>query len=583
MNADRNNKKLDELISKTIGRDKPQFDFDKWKDNHQEEVEIYKSQITERQSSHSVQAFNIWRRIIRSNISKIAAAAVIVFVVLISVNPFNGSFDGTTAAYAKVKEKIKNVPWIHISYTGYILDEMGNKKSEEGQLDTEIWYSFKSQIVIQKYPSGLIEYRDYANQEVHTYNPTSKRIVITALSNKKFPLEADTPWSWLERNIQRMIPFGGEVTRKTGQYDGQKVEVFEIVSAVRPGIASIRGKIFVDLATSLPIAEERKYINTEIGKPQRIETGTFDYPEQGPDDIYAIGLPRDTPTVNSLPLPTWWDIKQVYQSHRRKAPEKYIAIITRELCILGSPISDVEVWYTDGVSSREERHHLFQRGPVGVQWREQAAEIGNTFDSILKWSQARKARGPISISIYDGNCYYSCRREYDGAWKTTKQIIEGRKWTVRDFWNLCSIADMGWPEIRGYADVLQDDYARQNNLICVEELLKGWRREGIVLPRRKRYYLNPQRDYICQRLEIERVYPAPWHEDNSWLEGVDAAMIPKQSSSTVEVTEFAQFQTGHWYPKKIKETGITKTVYLETEPVFPEGIFDPNNLPEKDE
>ena len=581
MKYPKNNKKLDELISRTVGWEKPEFDFDKWKDNHQKEIQTFKSQITERQTSRPVRIFKIGRTIMKSRVSKIAAAAVIIIAVLIGINLFNFSLDGTTTAYAKVTEAVRNVPWMRIHYTGHYGEEMGYDQSKDKQLETEIWYSFKSQILIQKWFDGSIEYADYSNQKVHTYNPVSKRIVVTALSSNKLPLEANTPWSWLERNIQRMIPFGGEVTRKTGQYDGQEVEIYEIVSAVKPGMAAVRGRIFVDMATSLPIAEERKYINTKTGKPQSVEKGTFEYPEHGPGDIYAVGLPRDIPTVNSLPLPSWRDIKRVYQSHHRKAPDRYIAIVTRELSILGSPISDVEVWYTDGVSSREERHHMFQPGLVGVQWREQAVEIGNTFDSILRWSQACKARGPISISIYDGNYYYNSRREYDGVWKTTKQIIKGRKWTVSDFWSSCSIADMGWPEIRGYADLLQDDYARQNDLICVEELLKGWRRQGIVLPRRKRYYINPQRDYICQRLEIERVYPAPWQEDNSWLEGVT---IPKQSSSTVvEVMEFAQFQTGHWYPKKIKEPGRTKTVYLEIDPEFPEGIFDPNNLPKKDE
>jgi hypothetical protein len=579
MKSPEKDKNLDELIFRTVGRERPKFDFDKWKDNHQKEIQAFELQTAEQQTSRSAGIFKIGRPILKSRVSQIAAAAVVIIAVLIGVNLFNVSIDSTDAAYAKVTEAVRNVPWMYISYTGYILDGMGNIKSKEGQLDTEIWYSFMSQILIQRYSDGLITYADYYNQQLHTYNPVSKRIIVAALSRNKLPLEANTPWSWLERNIERMIPFGGEVTRKTGRYDGQEVEIYEIVSAVRSGMAAIRGKIFVDMATSLPIAEERSYINTETGKPQRVEKGTFEYPEHGPDDIYAIGLPRDIPTVNSLPLPSWWDLKEVYQSHRRKAPDRFIAVVTHELSILGSPISDVEVWYTDGVSFREERHHMFQPGPVGVQWREQAGEIGNTFDSILRWSLACKARGPISISVYTGNSYYNCRREDDGAWRTTKQIIEGRKWTVSDFWSLCSIADMGWPEIRGYADVLQDDYARQNDLICVEELLKGWRREGIVLPRRNRYYLNPQRDYICQRIEIESVYPAPWQEDYSWLEGIDPAIIPKQSSSTIEVTEFAQLRTGRWYPRKIKETGITKTVYLDTEPEFPGGIFDPNNLP----
>jgi len=41
MNTDRDNKKLDELISKTIGRDRPRFDFNKWKQNHKKEIDIF--------------------------------------------------------------------------------------------------------------------------------------------------------------------------------------------------------------------------------------------------------------------------------------------------------------------------------------------------------------------------------------------------------------------------------------------------------------------------------------------------------------------------------------------------------------
>jgi len=483
---------------------------------------------------------NIWRIIMKSRITKLASAAVIVIAVLIGIHPFNSPLNGTTAAYAKVKEKIRNVPWIHISYTGYILDEMGNKKSEEGQLDTEIWYSFKSQIAIQKYPDGLIVYRNFANQKVHTYNPVSKRIVITALSSTKFPLEADTPWSWLERNIQRMMPFGGEVTRKKGKYNGQEVEVFEIVSTDTPGIASIRGKIFVDMSTSLPIAEERIYINTKTDKPQRIETGTFNYPEQGPKDIYALGLPGDTSTVNSLPLPEWEEINRAYQAHRWKAPDRYIVIVTSELSILGNPIEYVDICYTDGISLRQERHFLFIQGPVGVQWRKQAAEIGNTFDSILRWSQALKAHGNISITIYKGQYYYSSRRDDVGIWETTKHKIKGRQLTGSDFWNICPIADMGWPSIRGLIDIVQNDYARNNKLIRIEV-------------QNSEFYLNPNRDYICQK--------------------------KVKNNQETDVIEFRQTEAGQWYPKKTKGLGTSKTVYLVTDPEFPEGIFDPNNLP----
>jgi hypothetical protein len=44
MNADKNNKNLDELISGAISRDKPQFDFDKWKQEHRKQIDVFQSQ-----------------------------------------------------------------------------------------------------------------------------------------------------------------------------------------------------------------------------------------------------------------------------------------------------------------------------------------------------------------------------------------------------------------------------------------------------------------------------------------------------------------------------------------------------------
>lgn len=38
MNTNRNDDKLDELISGAIGRDKPKFNFDKWKHEHEKKL-----------------------------------------------------------------------------------------------------------------------------------------------------------------------------------------------------------------------------------------------------------------------------------------------------------------------------------------------------------------------------------------------------------------------------------------------------------------------------------------------------------------------------------------------------------------
>jgi len=78
MNADRNNKKLDELISKTIGRDKPQFDFDKWKQNHEKEIDIFESQEKSKKTTSATFEPNIWRIMLWKKAGCLAAAFLII-------------------------------------------------------------------------------------------------------------------------------------------------------------------------------------------------------------------------------------------------------------------------------------------------------------------------------------------------------------------------------------------------------------------------------------------------------------------------------------------------------------------------
>jgi hypothetical protein len=78
MNADRDNKKLDELISKTIGRDKPQFDFDKWKQNHEKEIDIFESQEKSKKTTSATFEPNIWRIMLWNKAGCLAAAFLII-------------------------------------------------------------------------------------------------------------------------------------------------------------------------------------------------------------------------------------------------------------------------------------------------------------------------------------------------------------------------------------------------------------------------------------------------------------------------------------------------------------------------
>ena len=78
MKNKKDEKWLDEQIFRTVDSGKPQFDAEKWKEKYAEEVQILKSQAGQTSRPHRR---NLWRTIIKSRITKFAAAAVIVLAV----------------------------------------------------------------------------------------------------------------------------------------------------------------------------------------------------------------------------------------------------------------------------------------------------------------------------------------------------------------------------------------------------------------------------------------------------------------------------------------------------------------------
>jgi len=78
MNKQGNEKRLDELISQTINTEKPQFDAEKWKQKYPDEYQALISQTAKEASVHQP---NILKIILKSPLTKIAAAAVIIVAI----------------------------------------------------------------------------------------------------------------------------------------------------------------------------------------------------------------------------------------------------------------------------------------------------------------------------------------------------------------------------------------------------------------------------------------------------------------------------------------------------------------------
>lgn len=78
MNEQRNEKRMDELISRTINTEKPQFDAEKWKQKYSDEYQTLLSHAAQGDSARQPKLLKV---ILKSPLTKIAAAAVIILAV----------------------------------------------------------------------------------------------------------------------------------------------------------------------------------------------------------------------------------------------------------------------------------------------------------------------------------------------------------------------------------------------------------------------------------------------------------------------------------------------------------------------
>ena len=529
---------------------------------------------------------NIWRIIMKSRIIKLAAAAVIIIAFMLITYLGNGTLDLTSTAFAQMTEAMKKMPWLHAVIEGTY---SGKQDRLEG------WISFESGIYASKRPSGEIQYhhRDILNK----YDSKSKTITISFLPNDEF-MEIGSVWGFWENMIKQFSEAEAEISQEKSRYEGKKTTVFKISSS--PFGTPMEVKLTVDAEKNLPIFLNQKAFDAN-GNITIEGNSYFDYPENGPSDIYDLGVPRSAKVINNLPTEGVPQILEAYKSHRESAPSTYIAVVTNSIFD-----ESVKTFLTYGASmiyrndkiQRVDTYSLPQAEQK--EWRQTwlkfKEEMGDSLESLLKWWTRN---GLLSnVNLYDGKFQYEVNRENDTWIAQPKRYMP-----LGDLRADNDLADFGWGVhfLSSYTGsgpftIVETEYSKKHNVVCVEITAQGRINKDTrqivwaLPPKRVRCYLNPERDYICQRFEQHELFEAPWQEDKTWLEHIEKNNIKKHRTDNRvrEVVEFGQTESGQWYPKKIKSWNSTDTnnteirikkIYLTTNSEFPDGIFDTENLP----
>lgn len=163
MNAGKNNKNFDELIAKAISRDRPKFDFNKWKQTYEKDIYIFELQTTGCEALRSAKPPTIWRMIMNSRITKTAAVAAIVLVVVLGVILIDRS---ASPVYA-IEQTIQAMRSLR-SVRAYCTDWDGSKGETLVQIDPETgqekyYYSDIGNLVIVATPQKTFYYHKDKN------------------------------------------------------------------------------------------------------------------------------------------------------------------------------------------------------------------------------------------------------------------------------------------------------------------------------------------------------------------------------------------------------------------------------------
>jgi hypothetical protein len=314
----------------------------------------------------------------------------------------------------------------------------------------------------------------------------------------------------------------------------------------------------------------------------------FIFPRIGPKDIYGIGAPASAKT----PAEDVLEVMDTYLSHRKNSPQRYIAIVTEDQWYM--KIWTLDIIFHDGKTQRKETRTTDE---FKKQWEKYSEQKDVSFESMLELA-LKGGNEYNSIDLYVGGKFYRVYRSKNQSWRISEQNSSGPGLLSRN-----DLAGLGWPvfgDMQNEGTIIENDHSRVNNLICIRQLRQGekmpeGRQEKVHMPSRYLYYFNPERDYICERIEYYSAKNAPWQKDKSWLDEVESYKLQPDTRNITEVKEYRQTGDGRWYPYKIEfkvssydsdigalrpySLNSVKTVYLNTEPEFPEGIFDPNNLP----
>jgi hypothetical protein len=489
----------------------------------------------------------------KSRTIKLAAAAVIVVAMVIGFNELVSTNGSGSAAFANMIETMKQMPWIHWTVTSVV----------RGERTIESWFCFDSGVFASKHKDGRLLYNNEKENYEYTYDQQKNVIFFSQVGDdvREHETLPGSSFQFFEIIMAQLNKEASEITREAVLKDSQEVEI--ITAEMTPDSNVDKEELIRDIKRNVLLSMKVDYKDAS-----KSLVAIFDYPTEGPKNIYDLGASRDVEIV-SLLLPS--DVQQLIKklnTLRETTLTRYVAVS------VPSNISQLPTSFTE---RRPNRYFTGKDSLVSSIWRrggernhsmgyfsEESDSVPSLESLSVSPQDAAELLVAVKTSIYKANE----RRIY------TYQILNGepvrniRKGPVETYGREIFIEQICWPQIvvprNKPVEWKIESITSQDNelLIVIERRTKSFT---------GRWLLNPARNHICQKYEHK-------HSDGTPIQ-------------LIEILEYANTQSGQWYPRRIQKTEdrqadgeelqetTCRVIYLKENQQFPEEIFDPGHLP----
>jgi ankyrin repeat protein len=448
---------------------------------------------------------NIWRNIMKNPITKLAAAAAIVIAVISISHYFTGSFSITTPAFSKIINNALSQKWVY----------MFEEDRKAGQIEAEYWYNPSQQKLYYKTKKDYAFVLDMVSGDEYEYR--NNQITIKKMDD----FEVYSGWiaermPIISSLLNKYEKEGANIVQKQSMYNSQHALLYEIQLTLpeRLGQRTYKYTWLVDKKTRLPIICENNVIYNQSHNETIQQTlidsyrYAFDYPDSGPSDIYALGVPSDVNIVDERLDPNS-DIQQLVNKINSIKETKYKSYAY--ISLKGDYLQKRVI--RDGQRIRDEFLELKINGSDYVPNKEQHFQtMGKSFDSIDKWIDKAGIVLRQHIYICDGQFGYETS---DWSVEKDDQIeISLHTGVPHERYNNSFLFFCWWDTPKGM--LIKNVYSEENNLICAETS-------------DRRYYYDPAKEYMCVRSET------------------------KGGTINYEIQEFGKTASGMLYPSTVRE------------------------------